>query len=160
MSGLSIVWIIVITVLNHSNQMAKHRFEWLSGTAVNEKPSGRSTQGWVWSWSALPNITLDAVVDTGQSVTWYFQDLADFSLVWMFFMYLGRHAYPCSHTALCINSWSNTYWWGRVNQQQAAVDSWLQLTHDPIELWGSLLFPLWRPMPVPVMNLSTHRLRK
>lgn len=31
--------------------------------------AAKQTQGWVWSWSGLPNITLDAVVDTGQGVT-------------------------------------------------------------------------------------------
>lgn len=38
--GLSTVWIIAITVLNHSNQIAKHCFERLSGMTINEKPSG------------------------------------------------------------------------------------------------------------------------
>lgn len=39
-TGLSTVWIIAITVLNHGNQIAKDHFKKLSAMAVHEKTSG------------------------------------------------------------------------------------------------------------------------
>lgn len=70
MAGLSIVWIIAITVLNHSNRIAKDHFKQLSTMAVHEKLQALlQTQRWVWLWSTLPNITLDAVTHTEQGVT-------------------------------------------------------------------------------------------
>lgn len=50
--------------------MAEDHFKQLSTMAVHEKLQALlQTQGWVWLWSALPNITLDAVTDTEQGVT-------------------------------------------------------------------------------------------
>jgi len=102
-------------------------------------------QGWVWPWSELPNVTLDAVTDTEQGVTWYFQNLADFSWVWIFFMYLGRHVQACSIAVQQFALMAEVTPTGEAE----AISYRLLLAYDfiwlmiPLSLAGHFLLPPW-----------------